>query len=42
MLVQIHPTGQVVARYEGDLDPWRVEKDAREHSRSSEEGTETE
>lgn len=29
VLVELHATGQVVARYEGDLDPKRVENDAR-------------
>lgn len=34
VLVELYSTGRVVARYEGQLDPRRVENDAREHAAS--------
>lgn len=34
VLVELYSTGRVVARYEGELDHERVEKDAREHAGS--------
>ena len=32
VLVELYSTGAVVARYEGTLDPTKVEQDARKHA----------
>lgn len=32
VLVELYSSGAVVARYEGTLDPSKVERDAREHA----------
>lgn len=32
VLAEVHVTGEVVARYYGELEPERVERDAREHA----------
>lgn len=34
VLVELYSAGGVVARYEGELDPRRVEKDAQKHAQS--------
>jgi hypothetical protein len=34
VLVELYSTGRVVARYEGDLNPGKVEHDARQHAGS--------
>lgn len=34
VLVEIYSSGSVVARYEGKLDPGRVEQDAHDHAHS--------
>lgn len=36
VLVELYSTGQVIARYEGELNREQVRRDAREHARPSE------